>query len=146
MYSLGIQLVYKDGRLVDEEGFEYDGKRLKMARHGRRQAITTGDLENILSHPSQQSLLDRWHKCQHELHKKRRPARHTRRHHRHRTQSPARDQQVFHRDRNYRPADPAGPQTPVVPRHVGVWAARVDYPERRRRGSRPPDRRCGLGR
>ena len=84
MYSLGIQQVYKDGRLVDEEGFEYDGKRLKMARHGRRQAITTGDLENILSHPSQQSLLDRLHKCQHELHKKRRPARHTRRHHRHR--------------------------------------------------------------
>ena len=51
IYSLGIQQVYKDGHLVDAEGYEYDGKRLKIARHGRPQAITTGDLENILSHP-----------------------------------------------------------------------------------------------
>ncbi len=84
IYSLGIQQVYKDGHLVDAEGYEYDGKRLKIARHGRPQAITTGDLENILSHPSQQSLLGRLHKCQRELHKAHRPARHTRRHHRRR--------------------------------------------------------------
>jgi len=28
IYSLGIQQIYSDGRLVDAEGYEYDGKRL----------------------------------------------------------------------------------------------------------------------
>jgi len=81
IYSLGIQQIYSDGRLVDAEGYEYDGKRRKIARHGRPQAITTGDLENILSHPHQHSLLGRLHKCQHELHKTHHHVRHTRRHH-----------------------------------------------------------------
>ena len=84
IYSLGIQQVYRDGRLIDAEGYEYDGKRLKIARHGRPQAITAGDLENILSHPSQQSLIGRLQKCQHELHKARHHIRRTRRHRHHR--------------------------------------------------------------
>ena len=86
IYTLGIQQVYKDGHLIDAEGYEYDGKRLKIARHGRPQAITTGDLENILAHPEQQSLLGRLHKCHSDLHRVRRHVRHThrrRRRHRH---------------------------------------------------------------
>ena len=84
IYSLGIQQVYKDGRLVDAEGYEYDGKHLKIARHGRPQVITTGDVENILSHPSQHSLLTRLRHCQHHLHKLKRHVRHTRRRRHHR--------------------------------------------------------------
>ena len=85
IYTLGIQQVYKDGHLIDAEGYEYDGKRLRIARHGRPQAVTTGDLENILAHPDQHSLLGRLHKCHSELHRVRRHVRHThRRRRRHR--------------------------------------------------------------
>jgi len=88
IYTLGIQQVYKDGHLIDAEGYEYDGKRLRIARHGRPQAVTTGDLENILAHPDQHSLLGRLHKCHAELHSVRRHVRHTHRRRRHRRRRP----------------------------------------------------------
>jgi hypothetical protein len=101
IYSLGVQQIYKDGRLIDAEGYEYDGKRLKVTRHDRGHPVTTRDVENILSHPSKQSLLARLHECRHALnsaHGQRR------RHTRHRRRRVARRRHRGTRRRSRRPA------------------------------------------
>ena len=99
IYSLGIQQIYKDGRLMDAEGYEYDGKRLKVTKQNRGRPVTTRDIENILSHPSKQSLIARLHECRSALHashgQRKRHTRHRRRRHRSR-------RAVHHRSRSTR--------------------------------------------